>query len=107
MRCLRSKFKNVIWKKSPKAKINDFDSKTSSFSNVKLELFEEDMRSSLSKMECKSPGSSTDTPEEIQQIQIKTRLGQLHNALDIMAVQQMDVAWALDNQEGRFNIFES
>jgi len=107
MRSLRSKVKNVMWKKSPKLKINEFDSKTSSFSNVKLELFEEDVTScSISNMECKTPSSSPNTSEDIQQIQIKTRLGQLHNALDIMAVQQMNVAWALDTQKTRFNIFE-
>jgi len=108
MRSLGSKVKNVIWKKSPKLKINEFDSKTSSSSNVKLELFEEDVTScSLGKMECKSPSSSTNTSQDIQQIQIKKGLGQLHNALDIMAVQQMDVAWTLDTQKARFNIFEN
>jgi len=107
MRCLRSKLNNVMWKKSPKRKqILDLD-KTTSFNNMKLECSEEDMKSyAVSKTERKSQSVSQDTLGDIQQIQIKTGMGRLHNALDIMAMQQMDVAWALHTQEERLNMFE-
>jgi len=107
VRCFRSNLKNVIWKKLPKLKLKDFDSRTSSFSNVKLELVEEDVRTfSLSKMEGKSPSLSQDTSKDIHQIQIKAGMADLHRALDMIAVQQMDVASTLHRHEGRFNMFE-
>jgi len=46
--------------------------------------------------------SSVYTPEQ----QIKTGLGQLNNALDVIKVQQLDTAWALQRQEGFLSVFE-
>jgi len=108
MRSLRSKLQNVIWKKEPKLKMEEFDSKTGPFNKVNLDLFEENVGScSPSKIECKSPSLSTDISDDMQQIQIKASMGQLHKALDIIAVQQMDVALALDTQEERLTMFEN
>jgi len=107
MRSLRSKLKNVIWKKEPKLKMEEFDSKTGPFNKVNLDLFEANVESCTpSKTECKSPSLSKDTSDDMQQIQIKAGMGQLHKALDMIAVQQMDVAWALDTQEERLTMFE-
>jgi len=108
MRSLRSKLKNVIRKKESKLKMQEFDSKTGPFNKVNLDLFEENVGScSSSKTECKSPSLSKDTSDDIQQTQIKAGMGQLHMALDIIAVQQMDVALALDTQEERLTMFEN
>jgi len=46
--------------------------------------------------------SSVCTPEQ----QIKTGLGQLNNALDVIKVQQLDTAWALQRHEGLLGGFE-
>jgi len=105
MRSLRSKLKKVIWKKEPKFKMDEFDSKTTPFSKVKLDLFEQN-RESCSLSTCKSPSLSKDTSEDVQQNQIKAGIGELHNALDIMAIQQMKVASALDTEEERLSMFE-
>jgi len=108
MRSLRSKLKNFIWKKEPKFKMEEFDSKTGPFNKVNLDLFEENVGScSPSKTECKPPTLTKDTSNDMQQIQIKTGIGQLRKALDIIAVQQMDVAWALDTHEERLTMLEN
>jgi len=108
MRSLRSKLKNVIRKKGSKLKMQEFDSKTGPFNKVNLDLFEENVEScSSSKTESKSPSLSKDTSDDMQQMQIKAGMGQLHMALDIIAVQQMDVALALDTQEERLSMFEN
>jgi len=105
MRSLRCKLKNAIWKKEPKLKMEEFNGKTGPFSKVNLDLFEGSCLPC--KTECKSPSLSKDTSDDMQQIQIKAGMGQLNTALDIIAVQQMDVALALDTQEERLTIFEN
>jgi len=45
--------------------------------------------------------SSKSHPEE----QIKTALGRLGNALDVIKAQQLDTAWALERQQGHLNLF--
>jgi len=108
MRSFRSKLKNVIWKKEPKLKMEEFDSKTGPFNKVNLDLFEANVEScTSSNTECKSPSLSKDTSDDMQQIQIKAGMGQLHKALDVIAVQQMEVAWTLDTQEERLTMFEN
>merc|ERR550534_277757 len=107
MRSLRSKLKSAFWKREPKLKMKEFDSKTSCFSTVKLCLFEDAGLCSRSKLACNSSTMFKDTSEDMQQIRIKAGMGQLHKALDIMAAQQMDVAWTLDTREGRLAMFEN
>jgi len=108
MRSLRGKLKNVIWKKEPTLRRSEFDSKRSTFSNVNLDLLKDDVGlCAFSKMECKSSSLSKEISEDMQQIQIKEGMGHLHRALDIVAAQQMEAAWALDNQEGRLSMFEN
>lgn len=106
MRSLRSKLKNIIWKKEPKLKMEEFDSNTGPFNKVNLDLFEANVEScSPSKTECKTPSSSKDISDDMQQTQINAGMGQLHKALDMIAVQQMDLAWTLDTQEERLTMF--
>jgi len=104
MRFLRSKLKKVIWKKEPKFEMDEFDIKTTPFSRVKLDLFEQNMES-CSLSTCKSPSLLKDTSEDVQQNQIKAGIRELHNALDIMAMQQIKVASALDTEEERLTMF--
>jgi len=106
MRSLRGKLKNVIWKKEPKLKIKDFDCERSTFSN--LDLLKEDVGlSSFSRMECKPSSTYKATSEDMHQTQINAGMGQLHKALDIMKVQQVEAAWALDSHERRLSMFEN
>jgi len=107
MRSLRGKLKNVIWKKEPKLKVNEIDCQKSTFSNLNLDLLEEDAGlCALSGMQCKPSTIHGATSEDEQQIQIKAGMKQLHKALDIMTVQQMEAAWALKSHEGRLSMFE-
>jgi len=108
MRSLRGKLKNVIWKKEPKLKISEFDNKRSTFSNMNLDLLKDDVGlcSFSSTMQCQS-SLSKEITEDIQQIKFKEGMGQLHKALDIMAVQQREAAWALDSHEERLSMFEN
>jgi len=108
MKSLRGKLKNVIWKKEPKLRRSDFDSQRSTFSKLNLDLLKDDVGlCAFSRMESKSSTLTKEISEDMQQIQIKEGMRQLHKALDIMAVQQMEAAGALDSQEGRLSIFEN
>jgi len=107
MRSLRGKLKNVIWKKEPKLKMNEFDCQTSTFSNVNLDLLEEDAGLCALSMQCKPSTIYRAAYEDEQQIQIKAGIKQLHKALNIMSVQQMEAAGALKSHEGRLSVFEN
>jgi len=107
MRSWRSKLKKVVWKKEPKIKINVFNRTTSSSNNVNLDLFEDVGSYPLSKLECRSSTLPEDASEDIKQLQIKEGMGQLHKALDTIAMQQMDIAWALNTQDARLAMFEN
>jgi len=108
MRSLRGKLKNVIWKKDPKLRISGFDSETSTFSNLNLDLLKDDVGlCAFSRMDCNSSSFSKEISEDMQRIQFKEGMGQLHKSLDIMAVQQMEAARALNSQEGRLSMFEN
>jgi len=106
MRSLRSKLKSALWKKEPKPNMKEFDSKTSFFSTVNLDLFGNTGSCPNSELECCSSTILEGRSEDMQQNRIKDGMGQLHKALDIIEKQQMDVAWALDTQEGRLSMFE-
>jgi len=112
MKSLKGKLSSVIWKKEPKLRINEFSNETSTFSNVNLNLLEEDVglcafsKIQSSKASSLSKDVSEDT-EDMQQTQIKAGIGQLHKALDAITLQQVDTAYALDKQEGRLSVFEN
>jgi len=106
MRSLRSKLKSPLRKKEPKLNMKELDGKTSCFSTVNLDLFE-DTGFPLSKLECSSSTVLKGISEDMQQTRIKAGMGQLHKALDIMAMQQMELAWALDTHEERLSMFEN
>merc|ERR1719419_714797 len=107
MRSMRSKLKSALWKKEPKPKMKEFDSETSCFSTVNLDLFKATGSCPTSKLECNPSTILKGTSEDIQQTRISAGMGQLHKALDIIAMQQMDVAWALDKQETHLSMFEN
>jgi len=101
MSSLKGKLSSILRKKEPKMKVNPF-------SNINMDLMNgEPGLCAFSRMSnFQSMSSSkvkTDTPEN----QLKRGMGTLHQALDMMAVQQMDTAWALERQEGRLSIFEN
>jgi len=108
MKSLRGKLNNVIWKKKPKLRRIEFDCKTSNFSNVNLDLLEDDVGlCAFSKIGCKSSDLFNETSEDAQQIQFKAGMGELHRALDIMTAQQTEAAWALESNEQRLSMFEN
>jgi len=94
MSSLRGKLKSVIWKKKPKLKMKKCNSDSNPCGNVNMDSLEEDLGlCAFTRVDCKS--SSLDR----HQIQFKSGLEQLHNALDRMTIQQMDAALALDSQK--------
>jgi len=102
MKSLKGKLASVIWKSEPKLRINEFRKETRTFSNVNLNLLKDDIGlCSFSNMQ-----TSTDS-EDVEQAEITAGIGQLHNTLDAIRVQQGETAWALDNQEGRLSMFEN
>jgi len=50
--------------------------------------------------------TATETFGNTQEDQIKAGFGKLHNALDLIKIQQLDTEWTLQKQEGRFIVFE-
>jgi len=107
MKSLKGKLARIIWKKEPKLRIIDeFSTETHSFSNVNLDLLEEEVGlCAFSKMHL-FKDISKDT-EGTQQTEIKAAIGQLHKTLDAITLQQIDTASALDQQDGRLSVFEN
>jgi len=107
MKSLRGKVASLIWKKKPKLRIDEFSNERSTFSNVNLNLLNDDVGlCAFSNMKSSKASISEDT-EDIRQVQIRAGIGELHKTLDAISVQQSDTAWALDNQEGRLSVFEN
>jgi len=104
MRSLGRKVKNTLKKKEPKLNMKEFDNKTSYFSTTNLDLLEDTGICPISKLDCSSSAIIKGTSGGMQQIRIKAGMEELHKALDVMAVQQMDLAWALNTQEGRLSV---
>jgi len=106
MKSLKGKFARIIWKKEPKLRLDEFSTETRSFSNVNLDLLEEEVGlCAFSKMHL-FKDISKDT-EGTQQTEIKAAIGQLHKTLDAITLQQIDTASALDQQDGRLSVFEN
>jgi len=112
MKSLKGKLARIIWKKEPKLRIDEFSTEAGSFSNVNLDLLEEEVGlCAFSKMQSSQKLSlfkdiSKDT-EGTQQTEIKAAIGQLHKTLDAITLQQVDTASALDQQDGRLSVFEN
>jgi len=111
MKSLKGKVASMVRKKEPKLRIDEFSKETSSFSNVNLNLLEDDVGlCSFSKLSSSKTSSIckdiSKTTEDIQ-VQMKAGIGQLHKTLDAISVQQMDTALALDQQNGRLSVFEN
>jgi len=95
MSSLRGKLATVIWKKKPKLRVNPSRQMDIAMINGEVGLF------SFSRM---IPSKSA--TEDTQQNQLKEGFGHLHHALDVITIQQMDAAWALDRHEERLSVFE-
>jgi len=102
MSSLKGKLSSILRKKQPKMKVNPF-------SNMNMDLMDgESGLCAFSTMShCQSISSSKVETNGTQENQIKRGMGTLHQALDMMTIQQMDTAWALERQEGRLSVFEN
>jgi len=101
MSSLGGKLANVIRNKTPKPKKNPPMHMDIDLINGEVGLF------SFSRMsKCKSPLLSKSATEDTQQKQLKDGFRDLHQALDVITIQQMDASWALDRQEERLSGFE-
>jgi len=112
MKSLKGKLANVIWKKEPKLRINEFSKESSTFSNVNLNMLEGDVGlCAFSNMQSsKATSLSKDVSEDTEgtaEAQIKAGMGQLHKALDAISLQQLDTALTLNKQDGRLSVFEN
>jgi len=109
MKSLSGKLRSMVWKKEPKLK--EFSRETTSFTNLNLNLSEEDIGlCAFSKMGgSKASIISKDVAEDTESVEAQMRagIGQLHKTLDAIRVQQVDTAWTLDQQDGRLSMFEN
>merc|ERR1719320_836427 len=101
MSSLTNKIIDSIWRKEPKLKAR-------ACSELSVDLFDgETGLSSFSKMSgCRSFSPNVESKEHTHEEQLKSGMGQLHMALDIIKMQQLDTARTLENQEGRFTAFD-
>merc|ERR1712168_139002 len=101
MSSIRHKFATVVKKKKPRLKVRPFG-------NFRMDLINgEGSLSAFSRMSnCKSSIPSKDATDDTDQKQLKEGIGHLHQTLDVIALQQMDAAWALDRHEKRLSVFE-
>jgi len=107
MRSLRGKLKRVIWQKEPTLRRTEFNSETSTFSNVSLDRLDGDVGlCAFSRMNSKPSSLSKEKSEDAHQIRFAAGLGELDKALDIMTAQQKETAWAIESNEGRLSMFE-
>lgn len=98
MRSLKSKLVSTIRKKKPKLKVQIF-------SDFDL-LNRETGLSSVNRMLSPQPKPLYDRSwKDTKQQQIHGAMGELNAALDVVKVQQMDVAWALNRQEKYLAVF--
>jgi len=98
---LKGRFASMIKKRKPKMKPNAFNKINVDLLNGAPGL------NTFSRMHYgKLAPKSRDSSEDSQQHQIKTGVGQLHAALDVITAQQLDTAWSLQRQEGRLSVFE-
>jgi len=98
MSSLTSKVRSSIRRKEPKLKASE----------LSMDLLSGEIGlCALSRMStCKTFSAITKSEEHTQEEQIKSGMGQLHQALDVIKMQQMDTARTLENQEGRLTSFE-
>lgn len=101
MSSIRRKFATVVKKKKPRPKVRPFRNFNMDLINGEVSL------SAFSRMiNCKSSIPSKDATDDTDQKQLKEGIGHLHQTLDVIALQQMDAAWALGRHEERLSIFE-
>jgi len=98
---LKGKLRNLTKRRKPK-------SKPKAFNKINVDLLNgEPGLNAFSKMHySKSLTTSRDSSEDNQQHQIKKGIGHLHEALDVITVQQLDTAWSLQRQDGYLSVCE-
>jgi len=98
---LRGKLATVIWKKKPRLKVNTSKNNDVDLINRDVGLF------SFSRMtNCNSPIPSKGATQDRQRQEIKVGFGHLNQALDVITIQQLDTAWALNRNEDLFTLCE-
>jgi len=100
MSSLKRKFASATRKKRPKQKVIS--------PRLDFDLFNREVGLvAFSRMSnCKSSIPSKSSKEDAQQTKLNEGFGHLHEALDVITIQQMDAAWALDRHEERLSVFE-
>jgi len=101
MSSLRGKLATAIRKKRPKLKVNPPRHMEINLMNGEVGLV---AYSSMSN--CMSSIPSKVATEDTQQNKLNESFGHLHEALDVITIQQMDAAWALGRHEERLSVFE-
>jgi len=101
MSSIRRKFATVVKKKKPTLKVRPYR-------NINMDLINGEVSlSAFSRMSnCKSSIPSKHATDDTDQKQLKEGIGHLNQALDVISLQQMDAAWALDRHEERLSVFE-
>jgi len=100
MTSLRSKIASKISGQKPKKKVKDL-----SEMNFDM-LIGQPGLCAFSRTGTYNSSITTKSSGLTQQDQIKAGFEKLHDALDVIKVQQLDTAWTLERQKGRFSGFE-
>jgi len=101
MSSLRGKLTTVIRNKNPKLKVNSSRQMDINLINEEVSLV------AISRMSNpKSSIPSKRVTEDTQVKELKEGFGHLNEALDVITIQQLDAAWALDRHEERLSVFE-
>lgn len=97
----RGKLATVIWQKKPRLKVNTSKNINVDFINPEVGLF------SFSRMRnCNISIPSKVATQDRQREEIKVGFGHLDQALDVITIQQLDAAWALDRHEELLSLCE-
>jgi len=115
MSSLKGKLSTIVWRKKPKLMVNPYRNMVMD-GEVGLCAFSRmgNCNSSIpsqGEWEIPSQGAreiqSQIAIDDMHQKQIDKGIGDLHDVLDVITVQQMDAAWALDRNEERLSVFEN
>jgi len=103
MSSLGGKIANTLSTRKPKKKIKVSSEINFALINGELGLC---AYSRMGSTESYYSNTGTESSVHTAEHQIKAGIGQLHNALDVIKIHQLETAWALERQEGRFSVFE-
>jgi len=106
MSSLKGKVSSVIRRKKPKVKVNPVRNVQMNFMDGEVSLCAFSRMGNCNSSNSTSSIPSQKTTEDTHQKQISKGIGTLHEVLDVITIQQMDAAWALDRNEERLSVFE-